>query len=90
MSIKRTLSLISILGGLIPIFIWLYGKTGSVQFMSSAGIVSFIAMVLLLYAWIREHKSDDTSDNISRKYVVLILGGISLWVLFCFYRALYQ
>lgn len=88
MSTKRTLFWISIIGALIPLFIWVHSKTGSGVFVILVIFSSFCGIGLLLYAAVREKAHGDTSETISPKSTAVMLGVIGLYVAFVLYHAL--
>lgn len=87
MSTKRTVFWMSIIGGLIPVLVWLGGKTGSGVFTVLAILLSFATIGLLFYAAVREKAHAEESERISPRAAVTILGLVGLWVVFVFYRA---
>ncbi|HLX94649.1 MAG TPA: hypothetical protein VKU37_02790 [Verrucomicrobiae bacterium] len=87
MSTKTTLSLIAIIGTLIPLSAWLR-KTGSSDFIFVDLIASLIVLVLLFFAAFREQTTGDKSERVSPRAAGVVFCGIGFWVIFCFYRAL--
>ena len=88
MSTKRTIFCMSVIGGLIPLFLWVGGKTGSSVFTVLGIILSFASIGLLSYAAFREKAHDDKSERVSPRTAAMILCVVGLWVIFVFYRAL--
>ena len=88
MSTKRTLSLIWLMGILLPLFMWLSSKTGRGIFIFLAVASSFASLALMFYAAHREKTRGDKSETVSRRATVAILSVVALWVVFIFYRAM--
>jgi apolipoprotein N-acyltransferase len=88
MNTKRTLSLIWLMGILLPLFIWLSTKTGQGIFNFLAVACSFVSLALMFYAAHREKSHGDKSETVSRRDTVTILSVVALWVVFVFYRTM--
>ncbi len=88
MSTKRTLSLIWLMGILLPLFMWLSKKTGRDIFIFFAVASSFVSLGFMFYAAYREKTYGDKSETVSRRASMTIFSVITLWVVFIFYRAL--
>lgn len=77
----------SAIAGLVPLFAWLSAKHGFGDFVFVAIIASVVALGLLAYAAFREQTTEDKSEKLSPRAAAMILCGIGVWVIFCFYRA---
>jgi hypothetical protein len=87
MNTKITVGLICIIGALIPLSAWLK-RTGSGDSIFWDSISSLAVLVLLFYGLFRGQTSDHKSSRVPPKIAAVILCGIGLWTIFCFYRAL--
>ncbi len=88
MSTKRAMSLIAMIGWVIPLSAWLTAKAGFGDFILLDIIASLVVLGLLAYAAFREQAHGDKSERVPPKAAVVILCGVGLWVGFCFYRVL--
>jgi hypothetical protein len=88
MSTKKTVSLICAAELLFSLFSWLTAKTGNTRFIFLDIIGSVVVLGLLGYALFREQTTEDKSEGVPPKAALVILCGIGLWVVFCFYREL--
>jgi len=66
MSTKRTLTLIWLMGVLIPLFVWLSSKTSRGIFIFLAIGSSVVSIALMFYAAYREKNHGDKSETVSR------------------------
>lgn len=88
MSTKLTLSLIWLMGILLPLLMWLSKKTGRDVFIFLAVASSVVSMGFMFYAAYREKTYGDKSETVSRRASVTIFSVIALWIVFIFCRAM--
>jgi hypothetical protein len=87
MTTKRTISLIFLLGGLVPLSA-LLAKKGSNGLFFLDAIASAVVLILLFYAAFRERTTNEKSERVSSKTAAAIFCAIGVWVVFCFYKTL--
>jgi len=88
MSTNRTISLIGILGALVPLSMWLTRKTGHDYFIVLGIIAALVGLALMFYAGFREQTTNDKSERVSPRAAVVIFCGIGLMLVFIILRAL--
>jgi len=81
------MTLLSLMGTLLSLFMWLGSKTGNHFYIMLAGAASLGGGGLMFYALYREQNLGDKSKTLSPKASGAMLSIVLLWVVFLFVRA---
>jgi len=88
MSTRATMTLLSLMGTLMSLFMWLGSKTGTQVYAMLVEATVLGGGGLMCYAFYREQKLKDTSGAVSKTTTVATFTGVALWIGCILYRAL--
>lgn len=88
MTTRQVIRLLILSGPVLSLITLVACKRGDTALIILAVVVSLIFAGLMVYAFFREKALGDKSERISPRTTGIILCGVGLWTIFCFYRAL--